>query len=87
MRSAVDEYDHAVSEELTVIGMQAGQGRYEAVCGHTVEVTPMTVENGPHCTRCWSLVQARRATGRGEPVRARRGWITRILQFGLIRQS
>lgn len=81
MRSAVDEYDHAVSDELAVIGMRGGLGEYEALCGHMIEVTPMTVENGPHCAPCWSLVQAERGMALVGAARPRREWLDRILHI------
>jgi hypothetical protein len=86
MRSSVDEYDHAVSDEFAHAGMRRGTGEYEALCGHTVDVSPMIVENGPRCQPCHVMERGNRSRApRFEPAGERRRWLARILHRGLQR--
>ena len=58
-RCIVDGRDHAVTDEQFLVGMQAGQGRYEAVCGHVLDVESLLFPPGSPCARCHTCLAER----------------------------
>ena len=82
-RSMTDGRDHAVTDEQFLAGMQAGHGRYDAVCGHVVDVASLLVPPGTPCARCHAFLAAltalRDSSERIEPRRHRKRGVWRRL--------
>lgn len=52
-----DHTDHAVSDDNMAIGFSVGAGRYAALCGATVCVSPLVCPPGRRCPSCEAIVQ------------------------------
>lgn len=52
-----DRTDHAISDDNMILGFSVGAGRYAALCGTTVCVSPLVCPPGRRCLSCEAIVQ------------------------------
>lgn len=64
MTCGVDGWEHAVTDEQAVAGLQLGRGIYGAVCGRTISPQAMTGPPGRRCAHCCIFLRARYARPR-----------------------
>ncbi len=77
-----DRTEHAVLDEAHVAGMEAGNGRYEPLCGETFLAACMDVGPSRSCQRCWVFIRARaelRSFEERLTAYRRPGWLARLL--------
>ncbi|MDP8931016.1 MAG: hypothetical protein M3O70_21195 [Actinomycetota bacterium] len=63
----IDGLAHLVTDAAMAIALAAQQGRYPAICGHSVHAAPMACPIGQPCQRCAAHIEPPQ-----RPVSARR---------------
>jgi len=78
----VDTTEHAVTDQAHAIGMDAGKGIYEALCGTSFRSACMDIGPLRQCPSCLRVVRARASLRNFEEritEHRRPGWLSRLL--------
>ncbi|MGH3564509.1 MAG: hypothetical protein ACRDRH_00460 [Pseudonocardia sp.] len=59
MTSRLDGRYHRIADDAASAGYAAGDGAFEALCGHRVRPTAMVSPDGPDCPACVAFQPAR----------------------------